>query len=64
MLNCHFIWESKLIKPGKIRSLLFARPRGIILIESPKISWFSRRSGGGGWSLLSESQITQVRSSG
>jgi hypothetical protein len=43
------------------------RPRGIILIESTKIIWFSRRSGGGGWSLLSEAKslkTTQVRRSG
>jgi hypothetical protein len=40
------------------------RPRGIILIESTKIIWFSRRSGGEGWSLLSEAKslkTTQVR---
>ncbi len=40
---------------------------GIILIESTKIRWFTRQSGGGGWSFLSEVKslrTTQVRSSG
>jgi hypothetical protein len=30
------------------------RPRGIILIESTMIRWFSRQIGGRGWSLLLE----------
>jgi hypothetical protein len=43
------------------------RPRGIILIESTKIRWFSRQSGGGGLFLLLKAKnlkTTQVRSSG
>ncbi len=45
----------------------YCRPGGIILIESTKIRWFSRWSGGGGWSLLSEAKslkTTQKSSSG
>ncbi len=43
------------------------RTGGIILIESTEIIWFSRQSGWGSWSLLSEAKslkTTQVRSSG
>jgi hypothetical protein len=48
------------------REILHKRRR-IILIESTKIRWFSRWSGGGGWSFLLEAKnlkTTQVRSSG
>ncbi len=36
------------------------KPKGIILIESTKIRWFSRRSGRGGWSFLSQAKSVKT----
>ncbi len=57
----------KWIQDNEYETFCF-RPRGIILIESTQIRWFSRWSGGGGWSGRAEAQrrprVSKLRAKG
>ncbi len=70
MLDYHFNERKLMNTARKLWGLLstkgtyYTGQEGITLIESTKIRWFSRWSGGGGMSLLSEAKSLKLPNEG